>query len=147
VDVLVIGYGNDLRGDDGAGPRVAAEVAARGWPSVEVLAVHQLTPELAEALSRAGRAVFVDAAVDGLEVSVRPLGPAPTRSGMGHSGDPGGLLELARTAFGRCPPAWLVTVPGDRFGFGFELSALARRGVAAAVAEVQRLARERPAGA
>jgi hypothetical protein len=59
---------------------------------------------------------------------------------VGHFGDPGGILELARTVFGRCPPAWLVTVAGERFDFGVGLSAAAGEGVEAAVAAVERLA-------
>jgi hydrogenase maturation protease len=146
VDVLVIGYGNDLRGDDGAGPRVAAEVAAWGWPGVEALAVHQLTPELAEPLSRAGRAVFVDAAVGGEGVAARQLGPVPARGGLGHASDPAGLLALARAVFGRCPEAWLLAVPGSHFGFGPGLSETAERGVVAALTEVERLARRASSG-
>jgi len=34
VDYLIIGYGNTLRGDDGAGPRVAEAVAGWGLPNV-----------------------------------------------------------------------------------------------------------------
>ena len=40
--ILVIGYGNTLRSDDGVGPHIAQEVAAQGWPSVCSITVHQL---------------------------------------------------------------------------------------------------------
>ena len=33
---IVIGYGNDLRSDDGIGPRVANEVEAWGLPNVKL---------------------------------------------------------------------------------------------------------------
>jgi Ni,Fe-hydrogenase maturation factor len=76
---LVIGYGNDLRGDDGAGPRVAELV--RGWrlPGLTAIAVRQLTPELAEPLASAEFALFVDARPpDGTEdVRVEPLAWGP----------------------------------------------------------------------
>jgi Ni,Fe-hydrogenase maturation factor len=58
---LVIGYGNDLRGDDAAGPRVAELIGARELPGVRAIASRQLTPDLAEQLARADLAVFVDA--------------------------------------------------------------------------------------
>jgi len=46
--VLVIGYGNTLRGDDGLGQRAAEALAQRALPDgVEVLSCHQLTIELA----------------------------------------------------------------------------------------------------
>jgi hypothetical protein len=49
--VLIIGYGNPLRTDDGLGWRAAYRLAAslKDAP-VEALAVHQLTPELGEAI-------------------------------------------------------------------------------------------------
>ena len=59
--ILVIGYGNTLRSDDGVGPRVAMAVASREWPGFNAIAVQQLTPELAEPLAAAELAIFVDA--------------------------------------------------------------------------------------
>ena len=76
-DFLIIGYGNTLRGDDGAGPRVAEAVAALNYPGVRTLVCPLLTPELADPISRAGAVLFVDAAVDAPhEVRLRELEPA-----------------------------------------------------------------------
>src|SRR5215472_4005839 len=65
--VLIIGYGNPLRADDGVGWRMACRLGelVRDEP-FEVLAVHQLTPELAEPISRAELVIFVDASHNGL---------------------------------------------------------------------------------
>ena len=41
VRLLVIGYGNELRGDDGVGPWVARSVADWQVAGVEAVAVHQ----------------------------------------------------------------------------------------------------------
>jgi hydrogenase maturation protease len=62
VRKLIIGYGNPLRGDDDVGWEAASRLAA-ALPSeaVHILAVHQLTPELAEAVSEADLLIFVDA--------------------------------------------------------------------------------------
>jgi hydrogenase maturation protease len=138
--VVVIGYGNELRGDDAAGPRVARAVARWGREGVQALAVHQLDVELAEPLSAADRAVFVDASLEpGGAVAVRPLAPAEDLPGFGHASDPRWLLALADEVFGRQPPAWLVTIPAESFGFGARLSELAARGVGEALREVARL--------
>jgi hydrogenase maturation protease len=62
--LLIIGYGNPLRGDDGLGVEVACclkEIIRD--ESVEVLSQHQLMPELADPVSRASLVVFVDARV------------------------------------------------------------------------------------
>src|SRR5438552_18248012 len=118
--VVVIGYGNPLRGDDGAGVRVAEEVAGWGWPHVRALGVHQLTPELAEALAGARLAVFVDArpAREGETISVEPLEPAGEPAVLDHASDPRFLLGLTRALHGSHLPAWWLTVPGLDFGLG-----------------------------
>jgi hydrogenase maturation protease len=149
---VVIGYGNPLRGDDGAGPEVAAEVARLGLPGVRALAVPQLTPELAEALAGARLAVFVDAwmgpkaAAQGVwgrsapnaveALSVQAVGRPAF---LGHTCDPGSLLALAEAVYGTCPPAWIIHIPAFCFPFGAGLSPGARRGATAAIREVVRL--------
>ncbi len=59
--ILVMGYGNMLRSDDGVGQQVARAVAKWEIPNVDAIAVHQLTPELAERLTKTDIAIFVDA--------------------------------------------------------------------------------------
>jgi Ni,Fe-hydrogenase maturation factor len=76
--VLVIGYGNPLRSDDGVGPAVVARLA--GDPrlaGVDLRALHQLTPELASDASGVSLLVLVDAGVAEApgEVSVRRIEP------------------------------------------------------------------------
>jgi hydrogenase maturation protease len=144
TSLLVIGYGNELRRDDGLGPAVARAVAARTRPGVTALAVPQLLPELAEAIAAAARVVFVDASAAGGAVRCDPLtGEAAPR--LGHASDPRWLLALARGVYGARPPAWLLSVPAGDLGQGEGLSLLARRGVAEAVALIERLAEEGPA--
>jgi hydrogenase maturation protease len=63
--VLIIGFGNPLRGDDGFGWHAAQRLCERlGSPDVQVIACHQLTPELAEDIGAAERVLFIDAARD-----------------------------------------------------------------------------------
>ena len=139
--ILVIGYGNDLRGDDAAGQRAAAQIDAWTLPGVEVRALHQLTPELAEPLSAADRAIFLDAhpVSNGADVRVHRLHPANPTTRLAHTCDPQGLLALARAAFGRRPEVWWITIPATDFAFGAPLSPLAKRGIADALATVRRL--------
>lgn len=139
-DLLVIGYGNMLRSDDGAGPRVAEAVETLRLPQVRVLACQQLTPELAEPISRAGRVVFVDAAVDVPKgTRLRPLAPNDSFQIMAHAADPRTLLALARDVFGRAPEAWWLTIPAAKLDFGDGLSPTARRGLAQAVRKIKKL--------
>jgi Ni,Fe-hydrogenase maturation factor len=59
--VLVIGVGNDLRGDDGAGRAVVEQVTRAAVPGVRAIWSQQLVPELVEPLATARLIVFVDA--------------------------------------------------------------------------------------
>ena len=139
--LLVIGYGNTLRRDDGVGPRVADAVAALALPGVRALACPLLTPELADPVSRARVAIFVDAAVDApREVQLRKLAPADTSQIMAHAASPATLLALARDVFGHAPEAWWLTIPVEDLGIGEELSAFARRGLETAVEEIKQRA-------
>jgi hydrogenase maturation protease len=127
--ILVIGYGNTLRSDDGVGPRVAMAMASRALPGLTAIAVQQLTPELAQPLAAAELAIFVDARrADGDKaVAVQPLEPAGWEPGNGHTSDPRALLALAHAVFGRAPRSWLVTVPAIEFSLGEGLSVTAGR--------------------
>jgi len=139
--LLVIGYGNTLRRDDGVGPKVADAVAALALPGVRALACPLLTPELADPVSRARVAIFVDAAVDApREVQMRKLAPAESSQVMAHAANPATLLALARDVFGHAPEAWWLTIPAQDLGIGEELSPLAQRGFEIAVQEVKKCA-------
>lgn len=135
---LVIGYGNELRGDDAVGPRVARTIATSNLPDLTTRAVAQLTPELAEPIARADRVVFVDAAVGGPAgaVEVLPVQAVDLRTPLGHLTRPPSLLALAQAVFGRSPPAWIVRVFGTEFGFHQGLSPDAEKGAIAAVEAV-----------
>jgi hydrogenase maturation protease len=137
---LVIGYGNTLRADDGVGQRVAVAISAWDLPGVSSRAMHQLTPELAEPLSTADLAVFVDARLaEGGDVLLSPLEPSATGGMMGHVCDPRSLLGLTRAMYGRHPRAWLVSVPAADFSLGEGLSATAAHGAADALERITAL--------
>jgi hydrogenase maturation protease len=144
--VLVIGYGNTLRSDDGVGQRVALRVAAWERPGVTALAVHQLTPELAEPLAAASLAIFVDArsAEWGEGVEVSALAPAEERTTTAHASNVRELLALVRDVYGRAPRSWLVTVPATAFSVGDGLSAIAERGASDALERIAALAAQLP---
>src|SRR5271166_5569047 len=92
--ILVIGYGNNLRTDDGVGPHVATAVASWELPGLVSVAVHQLTPELTELLASAELAIFVDALIAsvGETVEIVPLELSVESEMHGHLCDPRSLL-------------------------------------------------------
>jgi hydrogenase maturation protease len=122
--VLIVGYGNSLRSDDGFGWQAAERLADLiDDPDVDVRALHQLTPELAEPLSQAGYAIFLDAAREGTpgELRTQRLEPEPPGASTHHL-TPAGLLALARELYGHAPAAVLLTAAGATFEFGATLS-------------------------
>jgi hydrogenase maturation protease len=139
--LLVIGYGNTLRSDDGVGPRVAEAVGALRLPGVRTLICQQLSPEHADPISRATTVVFVDAAVDApKEVQLRPLEPGDSTQLMAHAADPRTMLALARDVFGHAPRAWWLTIPVANLEFNENLSPTAQRGCEQALRVVRELA-------
>jgi hydrogenase maturation protease len=136
--VLVIGYGNTLRGDDGVGPRVAEAVGRLGLPGVRVLVCPLLTPELADPISRVEKVIFVDAAVDApKEVQWRELKPGESSQIMAHAADPRTMLALARDVFDRVPQAWWLTIPAVDLGFSEDFSPGVQRDFAVALKMIQ----------
>lgn len=136
--VVLLGIGNDLRGDDGAGPRVAR--ALDGRVTWQVRAVHGLTPELADDLAACDVAIFVDAAAD--PMLERPTWRShPTRSDgagasplLGHALDVRALLALTVRLHGGAPCAATLALPARDFALGETLTPEAATGVEAAVA-------------
>ena len=141
--LLIIGYGNTLRRDDGVGPMAVEAVEELRLPGVVTIACPQLTPEMAEPLSRAGAAVFVDAAIDNPgQMRLCRLSPSGSSQILAHTADPSVLLALARDVFGRAPEAWMLTIPAEALGFGEQLSPRAIRGIKKAVRALRSLHRE-----
>ena len=140
AELLVIGYGNSLRRDDGVGPRVAEAIEELHLPGVRTLVCQLLTPEFADPIARARRVIFVDAAVDKTDgVHFRKLEPGETSQLMAHAADPRTMLALARDVFGHAPEAWWLTIPAIHLGFGADYSPEAEAGFHTAVAEIKKL--------
>jgi hydrogenase maturation protease len=142
--ILVIGFGNPGRQDDGLGPALAAWLEGRGLPGVTVDSDYQLTVEDAEATARQEIVIFADASVGGSEPfyfrRVRPHG-APGFSS--HSVEPGEVLALAEAIFGARPEAYVLGIRGHAFNeFGEGLSAQAQANLAAASEFLERVLRE-----
>ena len=124
--VLVIGWGNPARGDDGLAWHALEHLAAGPMEkNVTVILRHQLTFELAEQVSRAKRVLFVDAGVQDPpgRIRCRRLGPGGCEtSAFSHHLTPAALLALTQTLFGRCPEAFSLSIGGVDFAFSEALS-------------------------
>ena len=138
---LIIGYGNQLRGDDAAGVVAAQQIEEQNWHKTQVIVQQQLTPELAELVSQAGSVVFLDASasIDSTITSVQILEPQLSESFPAHSADPRSIVTLAQVLYHRAPKAWFITIPSVCFDFGAPLSEMTRLGIDVAINETRRL--------
>ena len=141
--LLIIGYGNTLRSDDGVGPRLVEAVGTLRLPHVKTLICQQLSPEHSGAVSMAGAVIFVDAAVDEPRVvQLRELKPGPAAQLFAHAADPRTLLAFARDVFGHAPQAWWLTIPAVNLEFGEHLSPTTEAGYHEALVQIKLLAEQ-----
>ena len=124
--VLIIGYGNPLRGDDGVGWQAARRLEALLEDEfVETLALHQLTPELAEPISRADLIIFIDASHEGNPGSwkcERLIPNVTAGNSLAHHFTPASLLTCAQAIFRASPSALVISVAGASFGYDEQLT-------------------------
>ncbi|MEO8369714.1 MAG: hydrogenase maturation protease [Candidatus Solibacter sp.] len=129
---LVIGYGNPLRGDDGAGYMAAELLRARLQnPAVEIVSEQQLLPEMMQGIAEAKLVIFIDASVSGRTGKFNriPLRPAPTCGRFTHHASPEALLAGAQALYGHTPEAVHYLIPGRFFEAGQEMTPSVRRAV------------------
>jgi hydrogenase maturation protease len=116
--VLVVGYGNELRADDGVGAVVATALLDEArCPGAVVLVRQQLTPELCADLAGTETAIFLDAdpALAAGAFEVRALrddraGCEATAGTSSHHVDPATLVALASELYGARPRAVVVAI-------------------------------------
>jgi hydrogenase maturation protease len=157
--VLVFGFGNPGRRDDGLGPAFAAALETCGLSGVTVDSDYQLTVEDAATIRDYDVVLFVDAALAGpapfslqrLDEILPPIvesnGPrhpdAAAVSFSSHSASPGGVVALAARLFNAHPEAYVLGIRGYEFNeFGERLSPLAEANLAAALAFIKPALRE-----
>jgi len=144
---LVIAYGNPLRADDGLGWVVAQRLRESLadddlFGDVVVIAEHQLTPELAEPISRAWIVVFVDAREGNYPGRIDCHAIVPTGDGslaFSHDVDPSSLVQMARLLYGACPTAVVVAVVGEAFGYGTALSPVVQAAIPGVIQRIREL--------
>lgn len=143
--ILLIGYGNPGRRDDGLGPALAAALEGLDLPGVTIDSDYQLTVEDAAAVAAHDVVIFADAAVSGPEpFSFGRIEPSDSVTFSSHSASPAGVLGLAAELFSARPAAYVLGIRGYEFNeFGESLSAQARANLAAAVEFMQSVLRAR----
>jgi hydrogenase maturation protease len=131
LELLVIGYGNKLRSDDGFGPAVAECLGQTIQNShcYEIVVAQQLLPELAEVVASSNVTVLIDASARLApgEIGIEELYPATQSeqtSGflMAHSLTPQSLLDLCQSLYGHAPRMTIYTCGAKTLELGETMS-------------------------
>jgi hydrogenase maturation protease len=134
IRVLVLGYGNPGRQDDGLGPAACAGIDDLGWPNLSAFDNYQLNIE--DALEVAAHDVvwFVDASKTAPSpYEVHEVVPALTIDFTSHLVRPETVLAIARRCYGRAARAHLLAIRGYEFAFAEELTSKATENLQAAL--------------
>lgn len=144
--ILLVGFGNPGRLDDGLGPALAERIALNELPGVTVEADYQLTIEDAAEVAKHDIVVFADADTAGPEPFwVKRIGASDNDrlSFSTHSVSPVGVLTLAKRLFNAEPEAYLLGIRGYEFNeFGEGLTYKARANLAEAATYVVHAVRD-----
>ena len=143
--VLVIGYGNPGRLDDGLGPAMADAIAELRLPDVTVESDYQLNVEDAAQIAQHDVVIFADATVTGSEpFEFRRIEPGSSVSFTSHDVEPESVLGLAWRLFGAKTVGYVLAIRGYEFNdFGERLSQSATANLKSAVDFVGRMLHER----
>ena len=132
--LLVYGFGNPGRQDDGLGPAFAEKVEkwalSEGITHIVTDSNYQLNVEDAQLISEFDIVVFADASIeeqvktflfDRIEAC-----DAEVKYTL-HAASPGYILELCHQMYQKFPDTWLMHIHGDEWDFKEGLTAKARQ--------------------
>ena len=122
--ILLIGYGNPGRLDDGLGPKLSEEINKLNLPDVTVDSNYQLTVEDAAAVAEHDIVIFADACVDSKDpFYFKKIIPKEDMSFTTHSITPENVLAISHNLFGAETKGYLLGIKGYKFNeFGSQLS-------------------------
>ena len=115
--MLLIGYGNLGRGDDGLGPAFTDRIERRNLPFLDIDTDYQLTVDHALAVAGAEGVIFADALIGGREPFTFARIEGGTDADLtSHSLTPVSVLSLAAMLYGKRPHAYVLGISGHEFG-------------------------------
>lgn len=115
--MLLIGFGNPGRGDDGLGPAFSERIAARKLPGLDVDTDYQLVAEHALTVSAHDLVIFADAEIGGkAPYSFKEIDPGSPETLGSHSLRPETVLALSETLYSTRPRAFVLGIAGYDYG-------------------------------
>jgi hydrogenase maturation protease len=135
VKIIIYGFGNPGRGDDGLGVRIAQaienEAASFEGLELRVESNYQLNIEDALAVSGTDMAIFCDAAKEGWEpFDFNEIFPSADVAFTTHTMSPASVIALCEELYGRRPKSYLLAIRGYEWGITETLSQRAAENLA-----------------
>ncbi len=115
-DILLVGFGNPAREDDGLGPAAADELEKYNIEGLTVDANYQLSVEDAADAAEHDIVIFVDASIKGDgPFEFFQLEPVNQQSFSSHSVEPAGVLGMAKELFNSKCRGYMMGIRGYSF--------------------------------
>lgn len=127
--ILLIGIGNNCRGDDGLGWKFVELVEAMGLDFINYEYRYQLQVEDAALISEYEVVYFVDASYEKMDkgFEVRPCIAFEEEQVSSHAQSPGAILKLANTLYQKFPEAYVLAIGGESWEINTNLSEAAEK--------------------
>lgn len=120
--LLLLGIGNTLRSDDGAGAYVCAQLQQLQPGHVHIQILQQLQTELAEELLHYDAVMIIDASVTATEVVIEKMKPEGAAVASSHHMSVSLMQALAQQLYGKNINFYTCSLPAQNFEMGETLS-------------------------
>ena len=112
----IIGYGNEIRGEDAFGIDVVKELQKIELKDTKLILLHQLTPEIVLELFDADEIVFIDTLYDEknhytLECSLKEQ----NNLNLSHHISPKTIIYMLSTLYGKKPKFFIYSITSSNF--------------------------------
>jgi hydrogenase maturation protease len=133
--ILLIGIGNNCRGDDGLGWKFVELVEAMGLDFINCEFRYQLQVEDAALISEYDVVYFVDASYESLMdgFTVRPCEASTQEHFSTHVQSPEAIVGLANQLYKKSPKAHVLAIGGESWELETNLSETAKKNLVEAV--------------
>jgi len=126
--ILVYGYGNPGRQDDGLGPALVERLEDERIPGVATDTNYQLQIEDAVAVSESDTVIFVDATESGdVPFTFTELEPSDEIAFTTHTVSPGSVLALCQDMYRKKVRAYVLAIRGYGWEFAEKLTPVAEK--------------------
>lgn len=135
MKIVVVGIGNELRGDDGAGPefvRTLKSVRTLKENNIHDIISHFPDLSLAELIKDYDVVIFADVSVDSNKVEIEEINQAKTYS-LSHHFSIENIFWFCKKVYNHNLKGYILKIPGYDFGYKKAISEEAKRNIEQAI--------------